>query len=78
MPGSCAEHGDFLSLLGFCRLFIKAMNPVGEVVIKEIDNRTERPCDGIGHVDILNFVDDAHDDGDICDRDASPLDTEMQ
>ena len=54
------------------------MDPVGEVVIKEIDNRTERPCDGIGHVDILNFVDDAHDDGDICDRDASPLDTEMQ
>ena len=54
------------------------MDPVGEVVIEEIDDGAERPRDGIGHVDILNFVDDAHDDGDICDRDASPLDTEMQ
>ena len=54
------------------------MDPVGEVVIEEIDDGAERPRDGIGHVDILDLVDDAHDDGDICDRDASSLDTEMQ
>ena len=53
-------------------LLVEAVDPVGEVVVEEVDDRAERPGDGVGHVDILDLVDDAHDDGDIRDPDHAP------
>lgn len=53
-------------------LLVEAVDPVGEVVVEEVDDRAERPGDGVGHVDILDLVDDAHDDGDIRDPDHTP------
>ena len=45
------------------------MDPVGAVVVDEIDDRAERPRQRVGHVDILDLMNNAHDDRDIGDAD---------
>ena len=57
-------------ILMFFRL--KAMYPVGAVIIDKINHRTDRPCKRIGPIDVLNFVYDVHDCRDIDNAQCAP------
>ena len=52
--------------------FIKAVYPVGAVIIDKVDHRADRPGERIGPIDVLNFVGDAHDRRDVDDAQHAP------
>lgn len=51
---------------------LKAVYPVGAVIIDKINHRTDRPCKRIGPIDVLNFVYDVHDCRDIDNAQCAP------
>ena len=48
------------------------MHPVGEVIIQQIDRRTDSPGQGIGPVDKIQFAADLHNNENIEDPEYTP------
>ena len=59
-------------LCSFLRFAVEAMDPVRLMIIDEVDDRADRPRDGIGPIDELDIARDVHDRRDIEDAEHAP------
>ena len=66
------EWGNNWAAANSVLFLLKAVYPVGVVIIDKINQRTDRPGKRIGPVDVLDFVGDAHDRRDIDDTQHAP------